>query len=149
MYNSSEDLYRNIDQPRAIGSFDKIKKQTGWCPSIAFERSLLDTYNINDLITNVMLYLVTNSFNTSTWIYYGRREEGGRIMNSDGKRVEVPTACALFPRELLSWPPRSYVDRLYNVVQWNEFSKGGHFAAMEEPELLIKDIIDYFNLLKK
>ena len=61
----------------------------------------------------------------------------------------MPTACALFPRELLSWPPRSYVDRLYNVVQWNEFSKGGHFAAMEEPELFIKDIIDYFNLIKK
>jgi len=55
-------------------------------------------------------------------------------------RVETPTACALFPRELLSWPPRSYVDRLYNVVRWTEMPRGGHFAAMEEPELLVEDI---------
>ena len=135
-----------LDNPVGVAAWI-LEKFYGW--SDIKKNSLLDTYNINDLITNVMLYLVTNSFNTSTWIYYGRREEGGRIMNADGKRVEVPTACALFPRELLSWPPRSYVDRLYNVVQWNEFSKGGHFAAMEEPELLIKDIIDYFNLIKK
>jgi len=54
-----------------------------------------------------------------------------------------------FRENFLSWPPRSYVDRLYNVVQWNEFSKGGHFAAMEEPEILIKDIINYFKLIKK
>ena len=138
--------YSMLDNPVGVAAWI-LEKFYGW--SDIKKNSLLDTYNINDLITNVMLYLVTNSFNTSTWIYYGRREEGGRIMNADGKRVEVPTACALFPRELLSWPPRSYVDRLYNVVQWNEFSKGGHFAAMEEPELLIKDIIDYFNLIKK
>ena len=42
--------------------------------------------------------------------------------------------------ELLAWPPRSYVDRIYNVTQWTEMPRGGHFAAMEELELLIKDI---------
>ncbi|MYF89443.1 MAG: alpha/beta hydrolase, partial [Boseongicola sp. SB0676_bin_33] len=57
-----------------------------------------------------------------------------------GRRVEVPTACALFPEELLSWPPRSYVERIYNVARWTEMPRGGHFAAMEEPELLIEDI---------
>jgi len=92
------------------------------------------------LLTNVMIYIVTRTFNTASWIYYGRREEGGRVMSPDGRRVETPTACALFPRELLSWPPRSYVDRLYNVVRWTEMPRGGHFAAMEEPELLVEDI---------
>ena len=95
-----------------------------------------------------MIYLVTNSFNTASWIYYGRREEGGRIMNTEGKRVEVPTACALLPKEFLSWPPKSYVDRLYNVVSWNRFNTGGHFAAMEEPKLLVKDIISFIKAIK-
>ncbi len=87
-----------------------------------------------------MIYVLTRTFNTASWIYYGRREEGGRILSPEGKRVEVPTACALFPKELLAWPPRSYVERLYNVTQWTEFPHGGHFAAMEEPAFLVEDI---------
>jgi len=87
-----------------------------------------------------MIYLITKTFNTASWIYYGRREEGGRILSPEGKRVEVPTAAALFPAELLSWPPRSYVERIYNIQQWTEMPRGGHFAALEQPDLLIKDI---------
>ena len=87
-----------------------------------------------------MIYVVTRTFNTASWIYYGRREEGGRVLSPQGHRVEVPTGCALFPRELLSWPPRSYVERVYNVTQWTEFERGGHFAAMEQPQWLIDDI---------
>ena len=58
----------------------------------------------------------------------------------EGKRVDVPTACALFPAEALAWPPRSYVDRIYNVQRWTEMPRGGHFAALEEPDLMIDDI---------
>ncbi len=54
--------------------------------------------------------------------------------------MEVPTGCALFPAEFLAWPPRSYVERLYNVIHWTEMPRGGHFAAMEQPELLVEDI---------
>lgn len=87
-----------------------------------------------------MVYIATRSFDTASWIYYGRREEGGRILSPEGKRVEVPTACALFPAEMLAWPPRSYAERLYNVRHWTEMPRGGHFAALEEPELLVEDI---------
>ncbi len=59
------------------------------------------------------------------------------------ERVEVPTACALFPKELLAWPPRSYVERIYNIQHWTEMPRGGHFGALEEPELLIEDIRDF------
>ena len=69
-------------------------------------------------------------------------------MNLDGGKVNVPTACALYPEELLSWPPKSYVDRLYNVIQWNEYSSGGHFAALEEPDTLVKDIRNFFKVIK-
>ena len=95
-----------------------------------------------------MVYLVTGSFNTASWIYYGRREEGGRVLSPDGKRVEVPTAVALFPGEMLAWPPRSYVERVYNVTHWSEMSRGGHFAALEQPEILISDLRGFARSLR-
>ena len=69
-------------------------------------------------------------------------------MSPEGKRVEVPTAVALFPEELLSWPPRSYVERIYNIKQWTEMPRGGHFAALEEPELLIDDLRKFARSLR-
>ncbi len=62
------------------------------------------------------------------------------MLSPEGKRVEVPTACALFPAEFLAWPPRPYVERMYNVQRWTEMSRGGHFAALEVPDLLVDDI---------
>ena len=95
-----------------------------------------------------MIYVLTRTFNTASWIYYGRREEGGRILSRDEKKVEVPTACAIFPAEMLAWPPRTYVERLYNVAQWTEMPRGGHFAAMEQPDLLIADIRKFARSLR-
>ena len=70
------------------------------------------------------------------------------MLSPEGNRVEVPTACALFPEELLPWAPRSYVERIYNVAQWSEFPSGGHFAAMEEPEMLAEDIRKFARTLR-
>ncbi len=88
------------------------------------------------------------TFNTATWIYYGRRQEGGREMPAGGKRVEVPTAAALFPAEFLPWPPRSYVERLYNLTRWTELPRGGHFPALEEPQLLVEDVRAFARILR-
>ena len=52
----------------------------------------------------------------------------------------MPTGCALFPKEMLEWPPRSYAERIYNIQRWTEMPRGGHFGAMEEPELLVEDL---------
>lgn len=59
-----------------------------------------------------MMYLVTDTFNSATGIYTSRREEGGRLLSADGKRVEIPVAAAVFPAEMLTWPPRTYVERM-------------------------------------
>lgn len=126
-----------MDSPVGVAAW-LIEKFNSW--SDIENDNIESVYSKDELLTNIMIYLVTGSFNTASWIYYGRREEGGRILSPEGKRVEVPTGCALFPEELLSWPPRSYVDRLYNVTQWTEMPKGGHFAAMGQPENLIDDI---------
>jgi len=129
--------YAMMDSPVGVAAWI-LEKMHGWS-DIAGE-DVESVYSKDQLLTNIMVYIVTRTFNTASWIYYGRREEGGRVLSPEGKRVEVPTACALFPKELLAWPPRSYAERIYNVTQWTEMPRGGHFAAMEEPQLLIEDI---------
>jgi len=133
------------DNPVGVAAWI-IEKFRGW--SDIRDRNFEKVHSRDDLLTNVMIYLVTGTFNSASWIYYGRREEGGRMMDPEGRRVEVPTACAVFPEELLSWPPRSYVDRLYNVTQWSEFDQGGHFAAMERPDDLVDDIRKFARSLR-
>ena len=95
-----------------------------------------------------MLYIVTNTFNTASWIYYGRREEGGRFFPKDFTKINVPTGIAVFPAEMSTWPPRSYVDRIFNVKQWTVMKTGGHFAAMEQPQLLINDIVKFAKIIR-
>lgn len=129
--------YAMMDSPVGIAAWI-LEKMHGW--SDIKNNDVESVYSKDQLLTNIMVYITTRTFNTATWIYYGRREEGGRVLSPEGKRVEVPTACALFPKELLAWPPRSYAERIYNVTQWTEMPRGGHFAAMEEPDLLINDI---------
>ena len=137
--------YAMMDSPVGIAAWI-IEKFHDWSD---LSRGDLDTvYGRDRLLTNIMIYIVTRTFNTASWIYYGRREEGGRMMSPEGSRVEVPTACALFPRELLAWPPRSYAERLYNVTSWTEFATGGHFAAMEKPEALVEDIRAFARTLR-
>ena len=105
-------------------------------------------YSKDTLLANIMVYLVTKTFNTASWIYYGRREEGGRFLPKGGHCIKVPTAAALFPKEYLEWPPRSYAERIYNIKRWTKMSKGGHFAALEQPNLLIKDITEFARTLR-
>ena len=132
--------YAMMDSPVGVAAWI-IEKFYHW--SDLEDRSLELTYQKDDLLTNIMIYILTKSFNTSSWIYYGRAKEGGRILSQDGRRVEVPTGCAVYPKEFLTWPPKSYVERLFNIVHWTEMNKGGHFAALEQPSSLINDIQDF------
>lgn len=137
--------YGMMDSPVGIAAWI-IEKFYSWSDN---KRSDIETVFSKDvLLTNIMIYIITKTFNTASWIYYGREEEGGRVLSKKGKRVEVPTACALFPAEMSSWPPRSYVDRVYNVRQWTEMPSGGHFAAMEQPKFLIEDLRNFVRSLK-
>ena len=46
---------------------------------------------------------------------------------------------------MLEWPPKSYVNRIFNIKRWKKFPNGGHFAALEEPDILVSDILSFFN----
>jgi microsomal epoxide hydrolase len=96
-------------------------------------------FTMDQMLTNIMVYLTTRSFLTATWIYRGLFLEGGFAMPAD-RRVEVPVGVAAFPRDLLAFPPRSMAERGYNVAHWTTMPRGGHFASLEEPELFLADL---------
>jgi len=99
----------------------------------------------DELLTNVMLYWVPETATSSARLYYEMVHAGKFPPQSF--RVNVPTACAIFPKELFK-PPRAWVERLYDVRRWTRFERGGHFAAMEEPEALVGDVRAFFRDLR-
>ena len=132
--------YGMMDSPVGIAAWI-IEKMYSW--SDLKNGDIESTYSKETLLANIMVYIVTKTFNTASWIYYGRREEGGRFFPKEFKRIEIPTAAAIFPAEMSEWPPKSYVDRIFNNTQWTEMPSGGHFAALEEPELLVNDLVKF------
>jgi len=137
--------YAMMDSPVGIAAW-LVEKFNSW--SDVENNDIESVYSKDELLTNIMIYITTRTFNSASWIYYGRREEGGRILSPEGHRVEVPTGCAIFPAEMLNWPPRSYAERIYNIQHWTEMPRGGHFAAMEEPEMLLNDIRKFARTLR-
>ncbi len=129
--------YGMMDSPVGIAAWI-IEKMYSW--SDLKNNNLESVYSKDTLLANIMVYVLTKTFDTSTWIYFGRREEGGRFFPKDFKKIEIPTAVALFPAEMSEWPPRSYVERIFNIKQWSEMPAGGHFAALEKPDLLVADL---------
>jgi pimeloyl-ACP methyl ester carboxylesterase len=99
----------------------------------------------DQLLTNVMIYWITQSINSSTRLYYESRHHPWRPELN--KRIETPTAAALFPGEILK-PPREWAEAAFNIQHWTVMPRGGHFAAMEEPKLLADDIRDFFGPMK-
>jgi pimeloyl-ACP methyl ester carboxylesterase len=93
----------------------------------------------DELLTNVMIYWVTQTINTAARAYYEnmRVASGGGIARSD----TVPAAVAHCPYD----PPlpREWAARRVNLVHFTEFPRGGHFLAWEEPELYVQDIQDF------
>jgi pimeloyl-ACP methyl ester carboxylesterase len=97
----------------------------------------------DELLTNIMIYWATGTITSSARLYYETR-----ISKRFGpEKVRVPTACALFPKELYC-PPRAWAERVYNVQRWTPFERGGHFAAMEQPDSLVGDIRNFFKNLR-
>lgn len=102
-------------------------------------------FSRDHLLANICLYWFTGAIGSSFWPYYARMHNPWPI--PDGG-VAVPSGYAAFPHEILS-PPRSIAARMYtNIQRWSVMPKGGHFAAMEQPQALAHEITEFFRPLR-
>jgi pimeloyl-ACP methyl ester carboxylesterase len=99
----------------------------------------------DELLTQITLYWVTETINSANRLYY-ERDRHPRAFGPDD-RVRVPTAVTIFPGDI-DRPPREWGERVYDVRRWTVMPRGGHFSALEEPELLAQDIREFFKPLR-
>jgi pimeloyl-ACP methyl ester carboxylesterase len=98
------------------------------------------------LLANIAFYWFTGAVGSSFWPYYARMHRPWPI--PEGSTINVPTGYAEFPREIIR-PPRSLAARTYtNIRRWTEMPRGGHFAAMEQPEALAAEVQAFFRPLR-
>jgi microsomal epoxide hydrolase len=103
-------------------------------------------FSKDDLLTNIMLYWATETINSSIRLY----AEDGQLAPQlqAGQRIEVPAGVAIFPKEM-ALPPRSIGERFLDIQRWTEMPRGGHFAALEEPELLAHELRAFYRPLRQ
>jgi pimeloyl-ACP methyl ester carboxylesterase len=108
--------------------------------------NLWSKFSEEELLTNIMLYVAPSSVVTATWIYHGKRLEGSQTFPA-GTQIRVPAGVAAFPDPVFLPPPRSLAAKTYNIVHWSEPSSGGHFAALEQPDLMLADLRAFVSTL--
>lgn len=125
------------DSPAGLAAWIAEKFRT-WsdCDGDVARRFSHDT-----LLTGISLYWFTSCIGSSMQMYWENRLQPMRF--APGQRVAAPVGFARFPKEI-SRPPRSWLERVFDVVQWTDMPSGGHFSALEEPDLLADDIRRFF-----
>ena len=100
----------------------------------------------DEILTQLTIYWATETINSANRLYF-ERDRAPRVLGPDD-RVQVPTAVAIFPGDI-DQPPHEWGERVYDVRRWTVMPRGGHFAALEEPELLAEDIREFFRPFRK
>ena len=98
-------------------------------------------YTKDELLTNITIYWVTGTIGSSVRMY--KENQSTLWEMAEGEKVPTPAGMALFPQEIAK-PPREWAERSWDVRRWEEMPRGGHFAALEEPELLANEIREFF-----
>jgi microsomal epoxide hydrolase len=100
----------------------------------------------DEMLANISLYWFTGAIGSSFWPYYARMHGPWPI--PEGGAVTVPTGYAEFPKEILH-PPRSFAQKTYtDIRRWSVMERGGHFAALEQPEALAREVRAFFAALR-
>ena len=129
------------DSPTGLAAWIVEKFRT-WCDCGGNPDSI---FTKDELLTNITLYWVTQTAASSARIYYESRHAAAAP--GGPRRIEAPTACADFPKEII-WSPRRWLERRYNITRWTVMPRGGHFAAFEQPELLVDDMRAFFRTVR-
>ena len=132
------------DSPAGLAAWI-VEKFYGWSD---LDRSnplgVEQKFTKDEILTDISVYWFTQSITSSARIYYENRNFPAR---EEMGFISVPTAGAIFPSEIYI-TPRLWAESQYNIVRWTQMPQGGHFAAMEEPDLLIEDVRAFFAQLR-
>lgn len=132
------------DSPAGLAAWI-VEKFHGWSDIDQQSVNGLDAkFTKDEILTDISVYWFTASITASTRIYYENRNFPA---SEPTGYVTVPTAGAIFPAEIYI-TPRLWAEASYNIVRWTPMPRGGHFAAMEEPELLLEDVRAFFRSLR-
>jgi len=129
------------DSPAGLAAWI-IEKYRSWSDCAG---ELQNVFTNDELLTAVMIYWVSGSIASSSRLYFERASERWQL--APGEIIDVPTAYAHFPAEIRH-PPKEWLKRIYRLERYTDMPRGGHFAAMEAPELLIDDIRSFFRPLR-
>jgi pimeloyl-ACP methyl ester carboxylesterase len=132
--------YALNDSPVGLAAWI-VEKFRSWCDCDGDPETI---FTKDELLTNITLYWLTQTATSSARIYYENTHAGTAPGN---RRVEAPTACADFPKEVI-WSPRAWMEARYNITRWTEMPRGGHFAAFEQPNLFVDDVRAFFHDLR-
>lgn len=128
------------DSPVALAAWIVEKFRT-WCDCDGDPERI---FTKDELLTNLSLYWFTQTAASSARIYYESRHPTTPPVAG---RIAAPMACADFPKEII-WSPRSWLEGRYNIQRWTAMPRGGHFAALEQPALLVDDVRAFFRTVR-
>jgi pimeloyl-ACP methyl ester carboxylesterase len=106
--------------------------------------NLENCFTKDELLTNITIYWATQTINSAMRIYY---EAMRHLPENALQKIAVPAGVAIFTKDTIT-APRDFAERIYNVQQWTNMPRGGHFAAMEQPDLLAEDIRSFIKMVK-
>jgi len=140
------------DSPAGLAAWI-IEKFHSWSDC---DGDLENCFTKDELLTNITIYWVTQTINSSFRRYNETMKDMIQEMynplkkinpfDKTGTKTDVPTAVAQFKSDLL--PPEEFANKFFNIRQWNKMSKGGHFAAMEQPDSLAEDLRSFAALIE-
>jgi microsomal epoxide hydrolase len=133
------------DSPAGLAAWI-VEKMYAWSDC---EGDIERRFTKDEILTNVMLYWITQSIGTSFLSYrdFMKPRSAAPAAGKEKKGRGAPAGFALFPKDI-AMPPREWAERFYDVRRWSEMPAGGHFTAWEEPELFAEDVRAFFRPLR-
>ena len=132
------------DSPAGLAAWI-TEKFHGWTDMPQGADGYLDNhFSKDEILTNIAIYWFTGTITASTRIYY---ENSKTAVENPIGYIDVPTGAAIFPAEIFI-TPRAWAEAAYDLRHWSVMDEGGHFAALEKPQLYLNDLRDFFRLLR-
>jgi microsomal epoxide hydrolase len=119
-----------------------IEKFRSWSDS---DGDIERRFTKDELLTNAMIYWATGTINSADRLYFESQHHPAQTTTDHS---EVPTGVAIFPKDMIP-APKEFAERFFNIQRWTQMPRGGHFAALEEPELLAEDLRNFFEPFRK